>query len=97
MFAALGVQVTVIDQRQRPRQFLDHEIVDELIHQLRKSDVTFRCGDAVEHIEIVHTPQRKGVLELASSKHLVADADLVFRRPCRRDRPLAPRSGRTEA
>jgi len=76
MFAALGVQVTVIDQRQRPLEFLDHEIVDELIHQLRKSDVTFRCGDAVEHIEIVHTPQRKGVLELASSKHLVADVIL---------------------
>jgi NAD(P) transhydrogenase len=76
MFAALGVQVTVIDQRQRPLEFLDHEIVDELIHQLRKSDVTFRCGDAVEHIDIVRTPQRQGVLQLASSKHLVADVIL---------------------
>ncbi len=76
VFAALGVQVTVIDQRQRPLEFLDHEIVDELIHQLRKSDVTFRCGDAVEHIDIVHTPQRQGVLQLASSKHLVADVIL---------------------
>jgi NADPH-dependent 2,4-dienoyl-CoA reductase/sulfur reductase-like enzyme len=47
------VQVTVIDQRPRPLEFLDHEIVDELIHQLRKSDVIFRCGDAVHTIEIV--------------------------------------------
>ena len=39
MFAALGVQVTVIDQRPRPLEFLDQEIVDELIHQMRKSDV----------------------------------------------------------
>ena len=77
MFAALGVQVTVIDQRPRPLEFLDHEIVDELIHQLRKSDVIFRCGDAVEHIEMVHTPQRQGLLRLASSKHLVADVILL--------------------
>ena len=55
MFAALGVPVTVIDQRPRPLEFLDQEIGDELVHQLRKSDVVFRCGDAVEHIEIVST------------------------------------------
>jgi NAD(P) transhydrogenase len=32
MFAALDVQVTVIDQRPRPLEFLDAEIVDELIY-----------------------------------------------------------------
>jgi NAD(P) transhydrogenase len=76
MFAALGVQVTVIDQRPRPLEFLDYEIVDELIHQMRKSDVTFRCGDAVERIEIIHTSQHQGLLQLASGKHLVADVIL---------------------
>jgi NAD(P) transhydrogenase len=76
MFAALGVQVTVIDQRARPLEFLDAEIVDELIHQLRRSDVTFRCGDAVERIEIVQTSQRQGLLYLTSGKHLVADVIL---------------------
>jgi hypothetical protein len=73
MFAALGGQVTVIDQRPRPLEFLDQEIGDELIHQLRKSDVMFRCGDAVERIDIVETPQRQGLIQLASGKHLVAD------------------------
>lgn len=73
MFAALGVQVTVIDQRARPLEFLDAEIVDELIHQLRKSDVTFRCGDAVERVEIVGNSQGPGLLYLTSGKHLVAD------------------------
>ena len=38
MFAALGLKVTVVDKRPRPLEFLDHEIVDELIHQLRKLD-----------------------------------------------------------
>lgn len=77
MFAALGVQVTVIDQRPRPLEFLDHEIVDELIHQMRKSDVVFRCGDAVQTIEIVGgESRRQGLLGLASGKHLVADVVL---------------------
>jgi NAD(P) transhydrogenase len=67
MFAALGVQVTVIDQRPRPLEFLDHEIIDELIHQMRKSDIVFRCGDAVQQIEVVG---------LASGKHLVGDVVL---------------------
>jgi NAD(P) transhydrogenase len=77
MFAALGVQVTVIDGRPRPLEFLDHEIVDELIHQMRKSDVVFRCGDAVEKIEVVgNAGHRQGLLSLASGKHLVADVVL---------------------
>ena len=76
MFAALGVQVTVIDRRPRPLEFLDHEIVDELIHQMRKADVTFRCGEAVEHIEVVQVPQPKGLIELESGKHIVADVVL---------------------
>jgi NAD(P) transhydrogenase len=76
MFAALGVQVTVIDQRPRPLEFLDYEIGDELIHQMRKSDVIFRCGDAVERIEVVGDGHRQGLLSLASGKHLVADVVL---------------------
>lgn len=76
MFAALGTQVTVIDRRPRPLEFLDAEIVDEMIHQLRKADVTFRCGEAVQSIEVVTPPnasQPKGLIELESDKHIVAD------------------------
>jgi len=73
MFAALGVQVTLIDKRTRPLEFLDFEIVDELIHQMRKCDVTFRCGEAVSHIEVIPGPPRRGLIELESGKHIVAD------------------------
>ncbi|MCB1232721.1 MAG: Si-specific NAD(P)(+) transhydrogenase [Verrucomicrobiae bacterium] len=77
MFAALGVSVTIIDQRPRPLEFLDHEIVDELIHQMRKQDVVFRCGDGVKNIEIVDDGQRReGLIELESGKHIVADVIL---------------------
>ena len=86
MFAALGVHVTVIDQRPRPLEFLDQEIGDELIHQLRKHDVLFRCGDAVEHIDMVQTSQRQELIQLASDKYLVADVISICSRleysPC---------------
>jgi len=73
MFAALGVQVTVVDKRPRPLEFVDHEIVDELIHQMRNSDVTFRCGEGVARIEIGDGPPRRGAIEVESGKHIVAD------------------------
>ncbi|MGH8095028.1 MAG: Si-specific NAD(P)(+) transhydrogenase [Chthoniobacterales bacterium] len=73
MFSALDVQVTVVDKRPHPLEFIDREIVDELIHQMRKKDVTFRCGEAVEKIEISNGPPRRGVLQLESGKHIVAD------------------------
>jgi NAD(P) transhydrogenase len=76
MFAALDVQVTVIDQRPRPLEFLDTEIVDELIHQMRKHDVTFRCGETVSRIDVVETPQRKALVSLDSGKHVAADVIL---------------------
>jgi NAD(P) transhydrogenase len=76
MFAALDVQVTVIDQRPRPLEFLDAEIVDELIHQLRKHDVTFRCGETVSRIDVVETPQQKALVTLDSGKHVAADVIL---------------------
>jgi NAD(P) transhydrogenase len=73
MFAALDVQVTVVDKRPRPLEFIDHEIIDELIHQMRKKDVTFRCGEAVDRVEISETLPRRGVIQLESGKHIVAD------------------------
>ena len=56
MFAALGVDVTVVDQRERPLEFLDSEIVDELIHQMRKRNVYFRGGEAVARLGIERRP-----------------------------------------
>ena len=76
IFSALGVEVTLVDKRTRPLEFLDHEIVDELIHQMRKRDVTFRLGEAVEHIEISESPARRAVIHLESGKRLVSDLAL---------------------
>src|SRR5262245_979709 len=73
MFAALGIAVTVVEQRARPLEFLDHEIMDELIHQMRKRNVIFRLGETVERVGIVEGPPRRTILLLESGKRLVSD------------------------
>ena len=76
MFAALGVEVTVVDRRDRPLEFIDAEIVDELIHQMRKRNVSFRFGEAVDALEISDGGPRRAVLKLESGKRIVADMAL---------------------
>jgi NAD(P) transhydrogenase len=76
MFAALGIEVTVVDKRDRPLEFIDAEIVDELIHQMRKRNVSFRFGEAVEKLDINEGPPRRAVLQLESGKRIVADMAL---------------------
>jgi NAD(P) transhydrogenase len=76
MFAQLGLDVTVIEKRDRPLEFLDREIVDELLHQMRQRNVTFRLGEAVASVEVDRTPARRAVLQLESGKRVVADAVL---------------------
>ncbi len=73
MFAALGVEVTLIDKRTGLLDFLDGEIVDELMHQMRAHHVTFRLGEAVERIELMEGPPRKAALLLESGKRIVSD------------------------
>lgn len=73
MFAALGIEVTVVEKRERPLEFVDWEIIDELIHQMRNRNVTFRLGEAVERLEISEGPPRRAVMQLASGKRIVSD------------------------
>ena len=73
MFASLGVDVTLVDTRPRPLEFLDDEIVDELIHQMRNNGVIFRLGETVERMECSEGGQAKAVIRLESGKKLVSD------------------------
>ena len=73
IFAAVGVSVTLVERRDRALEFLDREIVDELIHQMRNRNVTFRFGEAVESLAVTDTPPRRAVLNLDSGKRIVAD------------------------
>ncbi len=73
IFAALGIEVTLVERRDRPLDFVDREIVDELIHQMRNRDVTFRFGETVERFQVSEGLPRRGVLFLESGKRIVSD------------------------
>lgn len=73
MFADLGIEVTLVDSRDRPLEFLDTEIVDELIHQMRNKNVVFRLSEKVSHLEISAGPRCQAILQLESGKRLISD------------------------
>jgi NAD(P) transhydrogenase len=47
IFSALDVQVTLVEPRPTFLDFIDREIIDEFIHQLRDRGVSFRLGSPV--------------------------------------------------
>ena len=70
--AALGTEVTLIDQRPVILDFVDREIVDALCYHLRQSGMTFRLGEKVTRVGI--DEQRDRVFaELESGKRVAAD------------------------
>jgi len=73
MLGLLGIEVVVVEKRERPLEFLDREIVDELMHQMRDHGVTFRLGEAVASVAVEEAPARRAVVMLESGKRLVAD------------------------
>jgi NAD(P) transhydrogenase len=73
IFAAVGVPVTLVERRERMLEFLDHEVVDELIHQMRSRNVTFRFGENVASLAVSAEPPARAVLNLESGKRIVAD------------------------
>src|SRR6202045_1484854 len=65
--AALGVEITLIDQRPTILDFVDREIVEALADHLRQMGPTFRLGEKVTRVGI--DPQRDRVFaELESGK-----------------------------
>ena len=52
IFSALDVPVTIIEPRDNFLEFIDREIVDEFVHDLRKRGVQFRLGAKVERVEL---------------------------------------------
>jgi NAD(P) transhydrogenase len=71
MFSTLGVSVTVVDARHRLLEFLDSEIVDALVYQMRSAGVTFRLGEVVDRVEWIDGS--RVIAHLASQKQLYAD------------------------
>ena len=71
IFSALDVKVTLIDGRPQMLDFLDQEIVDELMHSLRTRQVTLRLGEKVADMR--KTADNDVEIMMASGKRVVAD------------------------
>jgi NAD(P) transhydrogenase len=71
--AALGADVTLIDQRPAILDFVDREIIEALCYHLRQLGVIFRLGEKVAQVGI--DPKRDFVFaELQSGKRVHGDA-----------------------
>jgi NAD(P) transhydrogenase len=74
MFAALGVKVTLVDQRDRLLPFVDGEVIHSLVYQMQQNRVTLRLGEAVRSIEIDESVRGGPVrVRLDSGKQILAD------------------------
>ena len=71
MLTALGVRVTVIDQRPAMLDFVDHEIVEALSYHMRRQEAIFRLGEKVTTVKV----GERGMVEvgLESGKRLHAE------------------------
>lgn len=75
MFAALGVPVTLIEQRHELLTFVDREIVEALQYHMRNLRITLRLGEEVSTV----ARRDDGHVEtfLKSGKKVVSDAVLI--------------------
>ncbi len=71
MFAALGTEVTLVDRRPKLMEFVDSEIVDNLIYEMRDMDCVFRLGEEVASVEVEDT--YRAVATLKSGKKIVSE------------------------
>lgn len=75
IFAALGVEVTVIDKRTQLLDMVDRELVDALAYQAREMNVTMRLGEEVAHIDT--GANAHAVVVLKSGKRFATELVLV--------------------
>lgn len=73
IFGHLGVQVTLIENKERLMPFLDHEISDTLTYLMRKNRTKVIFGDRVDKLDIVND---QVVMVTKNGRDIVADKAL---------------------
>ena len=77
IFAILGVRVTLVDARPRLLEFVDAEVIDSLVYNMRRNRVTLRMAEKVTGLETVEDEQGQHVrIKLKSGKQIYADKAL---------------------
>jgi len=75
IFAALGVEVTLMDKRTEMLEMVDRELVDALTFQARHMNVTLRLGEEVARLEM--GPEGGVVVQMKSGKRHATEMVLV--------------------
>ncbi len=75
MFAALGVEVTLMDKRAELLDMVDREIVDALTYHARELGMTLRLGEEVARLE--HGGNDHAIVVMKSGKRFATDLVLV--------------------
>ncbi len=71
IFSALDVRVTLIDPRAEVLDFVDRELMQDFMHQLRDRGVTLRLGNSVESVS--HGNDNKPICHLDNGRQVKAD------------------------
>lgn len=85
IFSALDIEVTLLDGRDKIMGFLDDEIIDEFVHNMRDRKMTIRLGETV--VSITRDKRNRAKVKLKSGKEVCADMVLF----------AAGRQGNTDA
>jgi NAD(P) transhydrogenase len=75
MLGALGVKVTVVDQRSRVLPFLDSEIGEAFQYLLRRANVTFRLNERVDAVE---RRENGGAITRLASGKIIPSETLLY-------------------
>jgi NAD(P) transhydrogenase len=70
IFSALDVAVSLIEPRESFLEFIDHEIIEEFLHDLRDRGITIRCGSKIKAITMEGI---QPVVELESGRRVRSD------------------------
>ncbi|MBC8130395.1 MAG: Si-specific NAD(P)(+) transhydrogenase [Rhizobiaceae bacterium] len=71
IFSALDVAVTLIEPRPTFLDFIDKELLDEFIHELRDRNVSIRLGAEVSSVEI--DPTGRPLCKIATGRNVSSD------------------------
>ncbi len=75
IFSALDIEVTLIDSRETILDFMERELVDEIVHDMRDRGVVLRLGERVSGVE--REAHGRVVTTLESGKRVSGDVVLV--------------------
>lgn len=71
IFNAMDIEITLIDGRESMMDFLDKEIIDEFIHNMRDRNIKVRLGEEV--VSVKHNNLNRVQINLKSGKQACAD------------------------